>query len=416
MLEMVYLCRRDDSIVASNSLVGLLTAARLRLDPDLDYPAILDQATDGIFRFEVPTLDGRIEVLLFDGVAIALDGTVRDVTKRREEPFTSFSEYRGRLSAALKSAFANAPGFEPVATISSGYDSASIAVLASELGARRAVTIAEGKPVRGSDRISDSGEGVAHKLGMDIKVYRRLAYMQRDDLIEADFLASGMTGEDVILSSAEDELRHRLLLTGYFGDGMRWLHRPKRPLLWRLEQAGMSHAEFRLRVGYIHVPMPWFGATQMHSVERITQSDAMRPWVLGMDNDRPIPRRILEEAGIPRGTFADAKRAPSAAIHVIGPDALAPTTRSSLADFAAAEGRTIDFQRRSFARWRKGTMKVAKRVKWTGLRRWAERPRRKYQRHQPEIGNLLLRWAVEKVKPRYRAVADMLEPPAEAAR
>jgi hypothetical protein len=284
-----------------------------------------------------------------------------------------------------------------------------MAVLASELGARRAVTVGEGKPVRGSDRLSDSGEGVARVLGMEIKVLRRLAYMERDDMIEVDFLASGMTGEDVILSSAEDELRHRLLVTGYFGDGMWWLHRPKRTLMWRLEQAGMSHTEFRLRVGYIHVPMPWLGAPQMLSVERISQSDEMRPWVLGMDNDRPIPRRILEEAGIPRGTFADAKRAPSAQIHTQGPDALAPATRASLASFAAAEGKTLDFQRRSFPRWRRGALKVAKRTHWRTLGRWAERPRRRYQRHQPEIGNLILRWAVEQVKPRYSAVEDVLE-------
>jgi hypothetical protein len=284
-----------------------------------------------------------------------------------------------------------------------------MAVLASELGAHRAITIADGKPVHGSDRISDSGEGIARARNMDIKVYRRLAYMDRDDLIEADFLASGMTGEDVILSSAEDELRHRLLLTGYFGDGMWWLHRPKRTLMWRLEQAGMSHSEFRLRVGYVHVPLPWFGAPQMLSAERISQSDEMRPWVLGMDNDRPIPRRILEEAGIPRGTFADAKRAPSAQIHTRGPDALAPATRASLARFAALEGKSIEFQPHSFARWRRGAMKVAKRLHWQGLRTWAERPRRRYQRHQPEIGNLILRWAVEQVKPRYRAVEGVGE-------
>src|SRR2546427_8786426 len=33
------------------------------------------------------------------------------------------------------------------------------------------------------------------------------------------------------------------------------------------------------------------------------------PWRLGSDYDRPIPRRILEEAGIPRRLFGNRKKA-----------------------------------------------------------------------------------------------------------
>jgi hypothetical protein len=172
--------------------------------------------------------------------------------------------------------------------------------------------------------------------------------------------------------------------------------------MWRLEQAGMSLGEFRLRAGFIHVPLPWFAALQMGSVQHISRSDEMRPWVLGMDNDRPIARRILEEAGIPRGRFADAKRATSATIHSQGPAALAPATRAALESFAAAEGRTVDFRRRAFPRWRRGAMRAAKAVGLRNVARWIERPRRVYTRHQPEFGNLLLRWAVSVVAPRYR--------------
>ncbi len=407
LLESVYLTRVDGGLCASNSLAGVLAASGLELDPEVDYPAHFAQACDGIFRYSVPTLGAPIRVLLFDGLSIDPDGSMRDVAKPREEPFLSFADYRSRLKGALESAMANAPAFEPVATISSGYDSATVATLAVELGGRRAVTIAEGKPVRGSDRLDDSGEFVGRTLGMDVTAYPRLSYTARDDLVEADFLATGMTGEDVILSAAELELGHRMLLTGYFGDGMWWLNWPKRALMWRLEQAGLSHTEFRLRVGYIHVPLPWFGAAEMGSVEAINRDPGMLPWVLGMDNDRPIPRRILEEAGIPRGRFADAKRAPSAQIHSHGPDALSFAARSSLADFAAAEGGRVAFRRRSFPRWRRGALKVAKRLRSRRLARWAERPRREYTRHQAEFGTLLLRWAISVVRPRYGSVEEL---------
>lgn len=409
LIENVYLARRPGTLLASNSLVGLLSAARMRLDPAADYPFLFGQTGDGIFRFSVPTLDGPIEMILFESLAISLDGSTRDVPKPREKPFESFADYRARIKGALESALGNCPAFAPVATISSGYDSATVATLASELGCRHALTIADGKPVRGSDSLSDSGESVAARLGMDIRAYRRLTYMEREDLVEADFLASGMSGEDVVLAAAENEMRNRTLLTGYYGDGVWWLNRPQRPLMWRLDQTGQSHTEFRLRVGYVHVPLPWFGATEIASISAINHDPMMRPWVLGMDNDRPIPRRILEEAGIPRGTFADAKRAPSASIHSLGPEALAPASRASVAAFAAAEGTTIKFQRRTFARWRRGALKVAKRLHWRGLGRWAERPRRQYQRQQPEFGNLLLRWAVEQVRPRFGAIEEWPE-------
>jgi hypothetical protein len=406
LLESVYMSGSNGVLFVSNSLVGLLAAARLQLDPAVDYPALFAQACDGIFRFSVPTLSTPLEVLLFDAVRLEPDGTLHAEPKPVEGPFRSFADYRARLKGALESAMANAADFEPVATISSGYDSATVATLAAQLGATRAVTIAEGKPVRGSDRLDDSGEFVARTLGMDVKVYPRLAYISRADLVEADFLASGMTGEDVILSAAEEELAHRMLLTGYFGDGMWWLNRPRRTLMWRLEQAGLSHSEFRLRVGYIHVPLPWFGAAQMASVEEIGRDPSMRPWVLGMDNDRPIPRRILEKAGIPRGRFADAKRAPSATIHSHGPESMSVAARTSLAEFAAAEGRDIAFRRRTFPRWRRGLLKVAKRLHSRRLARWAERTRRDFTRHQPEFGNLVLRWAISVVRPRYAAVAQ----------
>jgi hypothetical protein len=301
----------------------------------------------------------------------------------------------------MASVAANAPGFEIVPTMSSGYDSASMAVLAKETGAKRAVTIGVGKPVRGSSRTSDSGEPVARALGLAIKSYDRLAYMRSTELPEAEFLASGMSGEDVVFSEMEPDIRQTILVTGFFGDGMWWLNRPHRPLFWRLEQAGLSFTEFRLRTGFIHVPMPWFAASQMYNVEEISHSPEMRPWVLGTDNDRPIPRRILEEAGVPRGTFADAKRATSAPLQMLGPSGMAPASRASLEAFAAARGETIRFSPRPFPRWRRFLYSRSRRLKLRSVAEFLERPRRKVVRHQPEFGNLLLRWAVEIVRPRY---------------
>jgi hypothetical protein len=406
-LESLYMHHSADLVVASNSLVGLLTASGLDLQRGVDYSQLFSQAGDGKFRFDIPTSGGPVHIVLYDGLRIAADGALSDFAKPHEPSFRDFDDYRTRIAAALASVAANAPTFEVVPTMSSGYDSASMAVLAREVGASRAVTIAQGKPVRGTSRTNDSGEPVARSLGLAIESFDRLAYLARTDLPEAEFLATGMSGEDVVFAGMEDRIRQTILVTGFFGDGMWWLSRPHRPLYWRLEQAGLSFTEFRLRTGFIHVPLPWFAASQMYNVESISNSDEMRPWVVNTDNDRPIPRRILEEAGVPRGTFADRKRATSAPLQMQGPAGLSVASRDSLQAFAAAGGETITFVPRPFPRWRRFLYTRSRRLRLTSVAEWLEKPRRRVVRHQPVFGNQVLRWAVATIRSRYADAATL---------
>jgi hypothetical protein len=53
---------------------------------------------------------------------------------------------------------------------------------------------------------------------------------------------------------------------------------------------------------------PYIGALHGPAIYRITHSDEMRPWKLGTGYyDRPIARRIAEEAGVPRENFGQSK-------------------------------------------------------------------------------------------------------------
>ena len=72
-----------------------------------------------------------------------------------------------------------------------------------------------------------------------------------------------------------------------------------------LSSHGMS--EFRLVVGFIQVAFPYLGARRMSDILRITESSEMDPWRLGNLYDRPISRRIAEEAGVPRQIFGQSK-------------------------------------------------------------------------------------------------------------
>ena len=67
--------------------------------------------------------------------------------------------------------------------------------------------------------------------------------------------------------------------------------------------------ELRLNLGFIQLPLPFMGARRKAEVIAITESEEMRPWRINTAYDRPIPRRIAEEAGIPRHAFGQSKYA-----------------------------------------------------------------------------------------------------------
>jgi hypothetical protein len=72
---------------------------------------------------------------------------------------------------------------------------------------------------------------------------------------------------------------------------------------------GKSLSEFRIRVGFAHLPIPFIGGRFPDTLKRISRSEALRPYSVGGSYDRPIPRRIAEEAGVRREDFGMLKRA-----------------------------------------------------------------------------------------------------------
>jgi hypothetical protein len=56
--------------------------------------------------------------------------------------------------------------------------------------------------------------------------------------------------------------------------------------------------------------VPFWAARKIGQVRRISHSEEMRPFLIpGAEYNRPIPRRIIEEAGIPREAFGFRKTA-----------------------------------------------------------------------------------------------------------
>jgi len=406
-LEGLYVWRGEGEVVISNSLVGLLEASGHALDPDVAYPPLFVASVDGPARplLKMPLLAGELTIAHYENLRV--HGDDLEVERRpRERPFSSFDDYVVRINAALASAIANAPGYTPVVAASSGFDSIAVAAIARGHGARRMVTIASGKEVGRTEIADDSGESAGRALGLEVELFPRLGYMASEHVPEAEFLATGMSGEEVVMAEMERALRRSLLLTGHYG-GLMWRKgKPASRDLWRGDMSGTSLTEFRLRVDCIHVPLPVFGRTEQPSLMPIARAAEMRPFSIGGGYDKPVARRLSEEAGVPRDAFGIRKRSASGTLHSDGPSALAPQTRASLERFAASEGRPIAFRRRRRIRRRERFLiKLAEAGRVGRLVEPLKERRYSLTHFEPEFGTLLLRWAVEVIRTRYRAVA-----------
>ncbi|MEX2546815.1 MAG: hypothetical protein WD830_03390 [Chloroflexota bacterium] len=192
-LEPVYNAREPDgTLVTSNSFVGLLCATRRELDPAAIYPPRFGVINQGLSHAtqSIPTTTDPIAVSYFENVRVNIDGSTAVRPKPREEPFPTFCDYRDRLTAHVRSAFENAPGYEPAVAMSSGYDSTAAAAVAAAAGCRHAVAFRTGWPwagYRGTDDLPDAA--AAEALGLAVQRFDRLAYHDCDDAPEAEFLA-----------------------------------------------------------------------------------------------------------------------------------------------------------------------------------------------------------------------------------
>lgn len=72
-------------------------------------------------------------------------------------------------------------------------------------------------------------------------------------------------------------------------------------------QASLFPVEYLLRVTSIIISVPLIGADSWPEIDKISSSEEMKKWSVGDHYDRPIPRRIVESAGIGRECFGRKK-------------------------------------------------------------------------------------------------------------
>ena len=320
-LEQLYLVRNKEKILVSNSLAFVIAEANDYCDPSYYYyiADLIDFHNRGLSKTHtsLPTL-GNSKVHLYQrcNVVITPSLTIRTVAKKSPGlPPGNYMQYRNMLKTTVSDINNNAlsalrkRAYTPLATISSGYDSTACAVLAREIGCTEAVTLSTAREDNpwGKDDLDDSGKEIGETIGLTVTEYDRTEYLRRDNFPEAEFLAYG-SGEDINMLGMEDAFVDRMVFTGARGDFV-W-ERLGFSVPWN-SVVSFTLTEFRLRTGYIHIP-PCAIAEEHHKhIRMISNSREMESWSIGDIYDRPIPRRIGEEAGIARNLFGLQKKATS---------------------------------------------------------------------------------------------------------
>ncbi len=314
----IFLLRNGLRTVLSNSLCLLMAQEGYEFDSCfVGYEEYFNHnILQGIYKYNPKVhvqKDGKvteeIQMILFRNIVISDDGTVQIDVKPDTKGFDSFEEYYKRLTSTMKKMAENARDdhrkykYAVTTFISSGYDAATCASVAKECGAEKALTFeAKGKYK------NDSGVVAAKYMGYKTVVERdAYAYLNRSDFPEVQSISGGDIGNVISFSTFEEDMRDHLVFSGENGDFVWGKNKSfqtindEAHIVWKNSEVGLS--ESHLHQGYIPVPMTSYGIRHWTDLFRISNSDEMKQWSIGGDYDRPIPRRILEEKGLPRDSF-----------------------------------------------------------------------------------------------------------------
>lgn len=307
MLDRLHYIEVSGSVYVSNSLPALLAVSDAHVDP-LDPHGFQRFHTQrlgpGKYDPTVPTDRGDLHLAYLNHVVWRAGAVTEEARPQPELGFSDFSDYYNYLLTTLQDLATNArdPGRKApmrfLGTLSNGYDSTTVTVLGRAVGLDCAIAFVEPH-----ERSEAAIQEVAAALGIRADPVSRTAY--RDHRFpEVEFLSSGSYGYEMQFKGVEADLAGTVLLTGYYGDRVWGVDLPPLPPMARTSQSGISLTEYRLHANFINLPVPFLAARRIADILAISLSDEMTPWRLNNGYDRPIPRRIIESAGVPRGSFA----------------------------------------------------------------------------------------------------------------
>ena len=320
LTDRLVLAELDDLIVISNSLVLLLATLGARLDPDVDMRAVCHAVISGVnsYRRDIPVRSPfpvRIEQC-FHRVECIEDGKRWTQAPLAPMVFNEFSDYEESLQNVLAQLCANTNSSSrktKVAhwcTTSSGYDSSAVSALAAGNGVRKTFATDGGRSFAGT--VLEDARGVADALALEVTALRPRAPSRE---MELQLLAATFDGRESMFVAMLEQLSTQrevtCLWTGYHGDKV-WDRATQGLFLddaiRRGDTSGFNLTEARLHYGFFNMAVPFMFASSVRYLVQLANSTEMAPWQIGGAYDRPIPRRLAEQRGVPRCLFGQTKQ------------------------------------------------------------------------------------------------------------
>ncbi|MEM7194338.1 MAG: hypothetical protein AAF402_05255 [Pseudomonadota bacterium] len=321
-LERCYSIKKSEELYVSNSLGGLMAAAGEELDPNhpFYYFDYIRCYRTGLRQtgHSLKVLSGR-KILLHDCHNIRVDRnlTIESSMRSFGEPPLDFSDYFSFISESTNRLLANAAdsirsfAYKPLASISRGYDSPATSVLAASFGCEDAFSFRKSHNMDNLNYADDNGREIAEFLGM------RCHEADRIDLCDApvSLLKQHFQNPFGSIVSSMDQvsslLEGRIFITGRHGEHFWNLDRSRSLPNYQEPTARktlvQNTLEFRLSRGYIDFHLPYTLGVFAPALLKISRSSEMRKFRIGGSYDRPIPRRIVESAGVSRDKFGQNK-------------------------------------------------------------------------------------------------------------
>lgn len=316
----IFSLEKNGHLRVSNSPVFILSMAGEA--PDECRPFYSYQFTH-IYRMGLRCPSGKIRlssgrhlrVHLAGLVSVDRRGRIRFPSRPTGEKPRDFASYRSILREGVRCVLENAADparkfpFRPLAAITGGYDSTATAALAAEAGCKEAFSFID---PRRPDPLYDSGKKNAERLGMTCAEYSRWEYLGLPGMPELEFaLTTGAA--QTPLAALGTALEKTILVSGHRGDAL-WnpmtaQYSDFMATHWVRYTLGLTDTEFRIRRGFLNLSPATFSCGFNREIARIGRSEEMAPWSVGGNYDRPLARRIAEEAGLPRESFGMKKQA-----------------------------------------------------------------------------------------------------------
>lgn len=328
LTDRICYAQENDRITVSNSIFAMMAAIGARFDEKVNYYRLSYAPLAGIdcYSTELPVNHDSISVvhqLYHRNLEIKADGQIEVLCKTRARNFSSYKAYEDSLQNSVNEIVANITSEKrthrvvPYATLSSGYDSTAVAALAKEAGISRALLCTKPKSKifdLFGDRYLDDGSEAGQALSFNIQYVNARDYLIDED--EVFYIAPSVsTPETSFLPMAKYiESTHCLgaILTGYHGDKI-WdknvASKYVNDQLIRGDMSGINISEARLKSGFFNIAVPFLFARSAQSIISVGRSPEMGHWSIGGTYDRPIPRRLAEERGVPRRSFGIRKKA-----------------------------------------------------------------------------------------------------------